>query len=130
MALLAARESVMVRFRPLLAEHGLTEQQWRVIRALAAAGSLDATGVADATNLLPPSITRIVSKLDEMALVERSPATADQRRTMIELSLSGQALFALVAPQSEAIYQSIEESFGSERLERLLDELVELQEAT
>ena len=37
MALLLARESTMRRFRPLLAEHGLTEQQWRVLRALASA---------------------------------------------------------------------------------------------
>ena len=36
MALLRARESVMVRFRPMLRAHGLTEQQWRVLRAMAA----------------------------------------------------------------------------------------------
>ncbi|MGM3243097.1 hypothetical protein ACS2VP_27140, partial [Bacillus cereus group sp. Bc237] len=36
MALLRSRESVMVRFRPMLRAHGLTEQQWRVLRAMAA----------------------------------------------------------------------------------------------
>jgi len=34
MELLKAREAAMERFRPMLREHGLTEQQWRVIRAL------------------------------------------------------------------------------------------------
>ncbi len=31
-ALLRARESLMARFRPMLAAHGFTEQQWRVLR--------------------------------------------------------------------------------------------------
>ena len=39
--LLQARESVMAEFRPLLNEHGLTEQQWRVIRALLHDGPLE-----------------------------------------------------------------------------------------
>ena len=37
MALLRTREAAMQHFRPLLAEHDLTEQQWRVLRALNAA---------------------------------------------------------------------------------------------
>jgi DNA-binding MarR family transcriptional regulator len=36
MSLLRAREAVMRQFRPSLREHGLTEQQWRILRALAA----------------------------------------------------------------------------------------------
>ena len=39
--LLKAREAAMARFRPMLRSHGLTEQQWRVIRVLAAADGLD-----------------------------------------------------------------------------------------
>ena len=34
MQLLRAREAVMQRFRPMLHQHGVTEQQWRVIRVL------------------------------------------------------------------------------------------------
>ena len=33
-ALLRAREAVMAHFRPLLADRGYTEQQWRVLRIL------------------------------------------------------------------------------------------------
>src|SRR5208283_3623306 len=36
MSLLRAREAVMRHFRPSLRRHGLTEQQWRILRALAA----------------------------------------------------------------------------------------------
>ena len=34
MALLRARETVMARFRPMLAENDINEQQWRVLRVL------------------------------------------------------------------------------------------------
>jgi hypothetical protein len=40
MALLKAREAVMVRFRPSLRAHGLTEQQWRVLRIMSVADSV------------------------------------------------------------------------------------------
>ena len=45
-ALLEAREAVMSRFRPMLATHDITEQQWRVLRVLAEAGPLEATELA------------------------------------------------------------------------------------
>jgi hypothetical protein len=32
--LLQARERVIARFRPILNAHGITEQQWRIVRAL------------------------------------------------------------------------------------------------
>jgi hypothetical protein len=50
MALLQAREAAMQLFRPLLAEHDLTEQQWRVLRALSASDEpLEVGAIVDAT---------------------------------------------------------------------------------
>ena len=43
MALLRAREAVMRQFRPILRQHGLTEQQWRILRALAAVDAIEVT---------------------------------------------------------------------------------------
>jgi DNA-binding MarR family transcriptional regulator len=39
--LLQARERVMARFRPILNEHGITEQQWRIVRLLLEEGPLE-----------------------------------------------------------------------------------------
>ncbi|MDP7101742.1 MAG: hypothetical protein QF503_11390, partial [Rhodospirillales bacterium] len=47
MALLRAREAVMERFRPSLRTHGLTDQQWRVLRALYDHGQKDLGELAD-----------------------------------------------------------------------------------
>ena len=40
MSLLRAREAVMRQFRPSLRNHGLTEQQWRILRALTAVDAI------------------------------------------------------------------------------------------
>lgn len=120
MALMRARESVMRRFRPLLSEHGLTEQQWRVLRALADADRPVSVGeLADATNLLGPSLSRMLSALVDRSLIERTPSEADGRRADIAITSAGIALLAQIAPRSEAEYAAIEEFLGPGELEAL-----------
>lgn len=127
MALLQAREATMRLFRPLLAEHDLTEQQWRVLRALAAATEPLSIGeVAEQTFLLAPSLSRIVVKLDERGLICRTTSPGDQRRSDLVLAEAGRELVRTVAPASEAAYNHIESEFGAARLEALLAELGEL----
>jgi homoprotocatechuate degradation regulator HpaR len=127
MALLRARETTMRRFRPLLAEHDLTEQQWRVLRALTATEDpLDAGDLADRTFLLAPSLSRILANLDDRRLLARQPDPADQRRTLISLTTRGVELVRTVAPESERRYNAIESEFGADRLQTLLGELHEL----
>ncbi len=127
MALLRAREAAMRRFRPMLAEHDLTEQQWRVFRALAASDDPISVGeVADHTFLLGPSLSRILVNLERRNLVERSANEHDQRSALLTLSGHGHALVGRIAPRSEEIYNGIEAQFGADRLAALLDELAAL----
>lgn len=130
MALLQARESAMRLFRPMLADHDLTEQQWRVLRALTAFGDTDdapdAGDLAAHTFLLSPSLSRILTNLEERELIERRPAERDNRRSLIALTEAGRDLVRAVAPESEELYGVIESSFGTDRLRRLLQELDEL----
>ena len=85
MALLLARESTMRRFRPLLAEHGLTEQQWRVLRALASADEpIEVSVLADRTALLAPSVTRIVARLADDGVIRRDTVAGDARRSALQ----------------------------------------------
>ena len=46
MSLLRAREAVMRQFRPSLRNYGLTEQQWRILRALTAVETIEVTELA------------------------------------------------------------------------------------
>lgn len=127
MALLQARESTMQHFRTLLAKSQLTEQQWRVLRALASRQEAhEVTELAERTALLAPSISRIVANLETRKLIVRATVAHDQRRARLQLTRSGRALVRRVAPESEAIYNSIEEHFGADRLADLMAELKDL----
>src|SRR6516164_2585359 len=83
MGLMRAREATMRYFRPSLRAHGLSEQQWRVLRALAARGPIEAMALARATFLLPPSLSRILRDLGERRLIDRRADKSDLRRSVI-----------------------------------------------
>lgn len=116
----------MQQFRALLATYDLTEQQWRVLRALSGDPSVTAGELADRTFLLGPSLSRILTALQDRKLVIRTTATDDQRRSLLSLSGRGEHLVAQIAPRSEAVHNRIEDWFGPERLARLLAELDDL----
>lgn len=127
-ALLRAREAVMVHFRPMLARRDITEQQWRVIRVLAQAGQMDASELADSAFILAPSLTRILKSIEERGLVARSKDVDDGRRVILEITQAGRDLINDVTPDSRAIYARIEQAYGKERIDALLDMLDDLAE--
>jgi homoprotocatechuate degradation regulator HpaR len=127
MSLLRAREAVMRQFRPNLREHGLTEQQWRILRALASIEAAEVTELARTAFLLGPSLSRILRDLEARNLIERKTAKADQRRSMVSISKEGVKLMASVAPSSEAIYAEITRRFGTRKLAELQEMLGELE---
>ena len=127
MSLLRAREAVMRQFRPSLRSHGLTEQQWRILRALAAIEALEVTELARVAFLLGPSLSRILRDLETRGLIERRTAEADQRRSMVSISPKGVRLMADVAPASEAIYAAITKRYCARRLAELQDMLAALE---
>lgn len=129
MELLKAREAAMSRFRPMLRRHGLTEQQWRVIRALAAYQQIDASELAQRSFLLAPSLTRILQFLEREKLVKRSSDANDQRRSVFVLTGKGRRLYEEVGPDSEILYSEIEEQFGADKLENLYQLLAEFYTA-
>jgi homoprotocatechuate degradation regulator HpaR len=127
MTLLRAREAVMERFRAMLRHHGLTEQQWRVIRVLAESEPLEVSTLAKHSFLLPPSLSRILKFLSGERLIRRRSVDDDQRRFEVSLTAAGRRLFRQVAPSSEAIYRDLEETFGEQRLEQLYTLLNDLE---
>ncbi len=119
MALLRCREAVMSRFRPLLRQHGLSEQQWRILRALSAAGPLRAGNLAQSTLLSSPSLSRLLKSLSERELIRRTASADDLRAATISISAKGRRLVARIAPQSEVIYAGIGGDIGSAELDDL-----------
>jgi len=126
MALMRAREAVMRRFRPILTEHDVTEQQWRVLRALHDADDPLSVGeLAERTYLLGPSLSRMLVALEDRRLIHRRPAD-DARRSEIVIAPGGRAVVAEVAPQSEAAYSAIDSQLDPGELDQLYDLLAKV----
>jgi homoprotocatechuate degradation regulator HpaR len=125
-ALLRAREVVMARFRPIVAAHDLTEQQWRVLRVLGEQSPIDATDLAEQATVLAPSLTRIIKSLEDRQLIMRVRDEVDRRKLVLSITAGGIALIRDVAPSSREIYADLEAKFGHERLEHLIDLLIAL----
>ncbi|HEY3678370.1 MAG TPA: homoprotocatechuate degradation operon regulator HpaR [Bradyrhizobium sp.] len=129
MSLLRAREAVMRQFRPSLRSHGLTEQQWRILRALTAVDAIEVTELARIAFLLGPSLSRILRDLEARHLIERRVAKADLRRAMVSISKKGLKLIEAVAPSSEAIYAAMTRRYGARKLVELQDMLHALEDS-
>lgn len=125
-ALLRAREAVMSHFRPMLAQHNVTEQQWRVIRVLHETGTMDASEVAERAFILAPSLTRMIKSLEERGFIFREKDKGDGRRVLLKIAPAGEAIIRELLPDSNKIYDELEEHFGRERLDSLVELLGEL----
>lgn len=128
MALLRAREAVMREFRPSLRDHDMTEQQWRVLRALSTGREMEVAELANATCLLGPSLSRILRDLEERGLVTRRVPETDLRRGFVSISPVGNALIARVGPISESIYAALTRRYGAARLKLLYEMLEQLEQ--
>lgn len=125
-ALLRARERVMGPVRGLLAEVGLTEQQWRVMRVLQEEGPMEPTRIADKACLLMPSLTRILQKLEEKKLIRRKPDKSDRRRQIVQISARGMNVIEANIDRNLAALEDVRLKLGAEKYDALLDLLNEL----
>jgi len=127
-ALLRTREHVMGPIRPMLAKIGLTEQKWRILRILAENGPLEQTAISRHACLLLSSLTRILGRMEADGLIRRDQDPGDKRRSIVQITSQGSALIETHQPESNEIYRKLEEKYGHEKLNLLLDLLEELQD--
>lgn len=120
-ALIRAREGVMIPIRDMLSETDITEQQWRVLRVLAEFGILDTKTLADRSSLLFPSLTRIATTLRNKGLITQTRDDKDRRRQFIEITPKGQQIIDQNADQAARIVAGFKRTLGKKDYETLLD---------
>lgn len=128
--LLQARESVMAHARPSLREHGLSDQQWRVLRVLGEHGTVETGRVAREAFILGPSLTGVLARMERDGLVRRERDPADQRRSVVQATAKGMKLVGKLSRTIEEHYGWMEKSIGKSRLAelyQLLDSVIELE---
>ena len=121
--LLRAREGVMAHFRAILTQHGLTEQQWRVLRALLETSPLEPRQICETCQLLSASATGVLARMEELGLVRRERMAEDQRRVLVSITPKARALARRITPLVEAQYAELEQRIGGALLAEVYDSL-------
>lgn len=132
--LLQARESVMQHTRPSLREHGLSDQQWRVLRVLGEharePAGIETGRIAREAFLLGPSLTGVLARMERDGLISRERCSQDARRTVVRATPAGLKLVRKLSATIQAHYAWLEERLSKARLAQLyalLDEVIALE---
>jgi homoprotocatechuate degradation regulator HpaR len=120
-ALLRAREAVMVHMRPILRAHGFTEQQWRVLRKLDPSRPLDKTTLSFRATLLMPSLLRILKDLEDMQLIRMVSSDRNPRLSRVVLSAKGVAAVARTRTDLDRAIKAVKARIGQESVAQLLE---------
>ena len=124
----------MAHTRPGLRQHGLSDQQWRVLRVLGEHADdpegIETGRVAREAYLLGPSLTGVLTRMERDGLIERERSVQDARRTVVRATALGLAKVQALQETIEAHYAWMEQNLGKAKLGQLyalLDEVIALE---
>ena len=118
---LKAREELLCHFRPIITHFGLTEQQWRILRTLSEMEQLEPREICELCHILSPSMTGVLSRMEDMGLVTRERMPEDQRRVIVRLTPKSEQLVSELGPLIVEQYKIIEKAFGPELIHQLYE---------
>lgn len=128
-SLLVAAGHAEQQLGEVLQPHGITHEQYNVLRILRGAGpaGLSRADVAERLVNRAPDVTRLLDRLERRGLIERIRGTEDRRQSLSRLTPSGRTLLAAADAGIEAAARAITAPLGNpgrRELSRLLDAIV------
>lgn len=102
---------------------GLSPSQQSALAVIANAGPLTLGALAELERVAPPTITKVVSKLECDGLVTRTPDPSDRRVCRVAVSPEGAALLDEVRRRKTAWLAARIDQLDPERQRRLADAL-------
>ena len=109
---------------------GLSPSQLSALAVIANAGPLTLGALAEQERVAPPSITKVVSKLESDGLVTRTYCPEDRRVCRVAISPDGAALLEETRRRKTAWLSARISELDSEQQRRLADALDVLDELT
>jgi DNA-binding MarR family transcriptional regulator len=102
-SLYGAAIAVNRTYKPMLDELGITYPQYLVLSVLWEADGQTITAIADRLALEPSTITPLVKRLEQAALLDRRRNPADERQVQVTLTDKGRGLRARTACLTETL---------------------------
>lgn len=122
-----ASRRVTSDLRRVVGSEGLPVEFWRVLEVLSDERGYSMSQLAEAAGLQMPATSKLVDRMTEAALVQRSADPGDQRRVILHISDFGLAKVAALGAVMREHRGRLEGSFGAEReaqLRLLLSEFI------
>lgn len=116
------------RMERALGPDGPPLDQWRVLHLLADGDGHPMSGIATLIGIPAPTLTKIVDRLVDSALVHRRADEADRRRVLVFLSSHGRAVHDRLAPavaRADADLATLLPGVDARRLSALLARLLD-----
>ncbi len=116
LSIIRAADALRRRMAGVIEPHGITLQQYNVLRILRGAGpgGLPTLAVGERMIERMPGVTRLLDRLERDGLVRRTRSSEDRRRVYAEITPTGLALLARlddpVARAEDAIFEPFDEA--------------------
>ena len=126
MILSRALDDIMPQYRSLFQAHGITDQQWRVMRALWEQEHLTSKQISQITLIPAPSLVGILDRLEKKGLLGRLRSVEDRRLVFIRPTKAGRELQEIMLPKIEEIHNFLIERVTNKEwneMKRILDKL-------
>ncbi|MGO2684379.1 MarR family winged helix-turn-helix transcriptional regulator [Microbacterium sp.] len=108
----------------------LTHYEFILLSTLQRSGAVRLSALAAATNATLPRTSKVVSRLEQRGLVERTESTEDRRSVLLKLTRQGRRQLVLATPDHfDTVHRLVLDRLAPEQLEQLADALEPIVEA-
>jgi MarR family transcriptional regulator for hemolysin len=108
--------------------HDMTRAQWGVLLRLERHEGMTQAEMAEALEIQPISLVRLVDRLCEQRLVERRPHESDRRANRLHLTPKGRTMLERLVPLGREIAGQLLAGFGETESRQLLRQLMRIKD--
>ena len=118
-SLLVAAGQLTQRLNDLCRRHGITHDQYNILRILRGAHPEGHPRFEIARRLVSraPDVTRLIDRLERQGLVERAWAAENRRHSIARITAAGLELLAAIDPEIEVLQRETVAGVGDAELE-------------
>ena len=107
---------------------GVTRAQWKVLFRLSRQPGLRQVELADKLDVEPITLSRIIDRLAEAGLVERTPDPADRRAWRLQVTETAQPLIAKLRTLADGLIDDAFTGVSDDEMDRMRINLARIRE--
>lgn len=107
--------------------HGMTRAQWAVLTRIERQEGLNQAELAEALEIQPISLVRLIDRLCIQGLVERRPHWKDRRVNLLYLTAGGRERLAAMTPLAREIAAEVSTGMDDGKVQELLEMLLQIK---